>query len=66
MCAAGIFQAKIADVRIGLSREDLPKLLRPRKLGLDTLADDSGYHITITKGILKEKIQALFSNIEKK
>ena len=66
MCAAGIFQAKIADVRIGLSREDLPNLLRPRNLGITHLADDSGYAISITRGILKEDILELFSDVKKK
>ena len=65
MCAAGIFQAKIATVIIGASRNDLPQLLRSRKLGIDDLADDSGYQITIQKGVLKEKVLDLFTDIHK-
>lgn len=45
MCAGGIFQANISNVIIGLSRDDLPKLLRPRKLRIDDLAKDSKHEI---------------------
>lgn len=65
MCAAGIFQAKIADVRYGLSRKDLSWLLRPRKLGIKDLAKDSGYEIKISRGILKEKVFELFKDLKK-
>ncbi len=60
MCASGIFQAKIANIIIGLTRDDLPKLLRPRKIRLATLADDAGYHVNITTGIMKDEILKLF------
>lgn len=59
MCASGIFQAKIANIIIGLTRDDLPKLLRPRKVRLQTLADDSGYEVKITTGVMKDKILKL-------
>jgi hypothetical protein len=65
MCAAGIFQAGIGIVFIGVSRNDLPHLLRPRKLRIEDLAKDSGYKINITRGILKEKILPLFDDIKK-
>lgn len=65
MCAAGIFQAKIGEVFIGVSRSDLPHLLRQRKFGIDDLAQDSGYKINIVRGILKEKILQLFEDIKK-
>ena len=64
MCAAGIFQAKIADVRFGLSRSDL-SFLRPRKLSINDLAEDSGYEIKITRGLLKDKVLELFKDIRK-
>jgi len=66
MCAAGIFQAGIGDVFIGVSRDDLPHLLRPRKLHIEDLAQDSSHKITIERGLLKDKILPLFDNIQKK
>ncbi len=66
MCAAGIFQADIAKVTIGVSREELPKLLRPRKLKIENLADDSSYKIEISRGLLKEDILPMFEGVQKK
>lgn len=66
MCAAGIFQAKIAHVIIGLTRDDLPKLLRPRNIRIRHLAEDSGYKIHITTGIMKDKILRQFNDVVKK
>ncbi len=66
MCAAGIFQANIPKVIIGVSRADLPELLRPRKFGIDHLAEDSSYSIEIVRGILKDKVLALFADVKKK
>lgn len=63
MCASTIFQAKISNIYIGVSRQDLNHLLRPRKLKIDDLANDSGLDIHITKGLLKETILELFKNI---
>ena len=66
MCAAGIFQAGIGNVFIGVSRNDLPHLLRPRKLHIEDLAQDTNHKITIQRGLLKDKILPLFEDIEKK
>ncbi len=66
MCAAAIFQAKIPKIVVGLTREELPKLLRPRKILMKDLAEDSGYEINIEAGILKDEILEQFSNIKKK
>ncbi|PIY68575.1 tRNA-specific adenosine deaminase [Candidatus Roizmanbacteria bacterium CG_4_10_14_0_8_um_filter_39_9] len=66
MCAAGIFQANIGEVYIGVSRDDLPRLLRPRKLRIEDLAQDSGHEIKIQRGLLKDKILPLFEDIKKK
>lgn len=66
MCAAGIFQANIPKVIIGVPRADLPDLLRPRKLGIDHLAQDSSYSIEIIRGVLKDEILPLFADIKKK
>jgi tRNA(adenine34) deaminase len=65
MCAAGIFQAKISNLVIGLTRSDLPGLLRPRKILMKDLADDSGYQVSITTGICKEEILKEFSDVKK-
>lgn len=65
MCAAGIFQANIPQVIIGASREDLSKLLRPRNIRIEDLAQDSGHKISITRGVLKDTIIELFSGIKK-
>lgn len=66
MCAAEIFQAGIGNVFIGVSRDDLPHLLRPRKLRIEDLAQDSSHKITIQRGLLKDKILPLFENIKKR
>jgi len=66
MCASGIFQAKIPHVIVGLTRDDLPNLLRPRNILMKNLADDSGYEIRIETGVMKDEILELFSDIEKK
>ena len=63
MCASGIFQAKISKVVVGLTRDDLPQLLRPRRIRMQNLADDSGYKIAIETGVLKEQILQLFDKI---
>ncbi len=65
MCASAIFQAKVPKVVFGLSRSDLPHLLRKRKLGIDDLALDAGYEPMIIKGILKEDILELFADVKK-
>lgn len=63
MCAAGIFQAKIPHVVVGLTRQDLPGFLRPRKIQMRQLADDSGYEIQIETGVLKEEILSEFKSV---
>lgn len=62
MCAAAIFQAKIPNVIIGLTRDDLPNLLRSRKILMKNLAKDSGYPISIKTGVMKKEILELFDN----
>ncbi len=61
MCAAAIFQAKIPLVVIGASRRDLA-FLRPRTIDIQILADDSGYDITIIRGVMKQHVIALFED----
>jgi tRNA(Arg) A34 adenosine deaminase TadA len=65
MCAAALFQAKIPNVVVGLTRNDLPGFLRPRKILMKDLAKDSCYKITIKNSILKEEILKLFNDIKK-
>jgi len=65
MCAAGIFQANIDHVYIGASRDDLSRLLRPRTLRIEHVAEDAGYTIHIVKGILKDEVLELFKDIHK-
>lgn len=65
MCSAGIFQANIDKVFIGASRDDLPLLLRPRKLRIEDIAKDTGHKVEIVRGILKEKVIELFQDIKK-
>lgn len=62
MCSAVIFQAKIPQVVIGASRGDLP-FLRPREIGTQTLANDSGYDITIVHGVCRQEVLELFENV---
>lgn len=61
MCSAVIFQAKIPRVIIGASRDDLP-FLRPRQIGTQTLADDSGYDITIIRDVCRQEVLELFGS----
>lgn len=63
MCAAALFQAKIPEIIVGLTRDDLPNFLRPRKILMKDLANDSGYEISIETGILKEKILEQFKGV---
>jgi len=63
MCAAAIFQAKIPNVVVGLTRNDLPNFFRPRKILMKNLAKDSGYPISIKTGIMKKEILELFKNL---
>lgn len=65
MCAAAIFQAKIPNIVLGLTRNDLPNFLRPRKILMKDLAEDSGYKISIKTGLLKQEILELFNDIER-
>ncbi|MFA6473370.1 MAG: nucleoside deaminase [Patescibacteria group bacterium] len=66
MCAAAIFQAKIPKVFFGATREDLPWLMRARKVRIDDLAKDSNFSIQIVQGILKDKVLELFVDLEAK
>lgn len=63
MCASAIFQAKIPKVIFGATRNDLSKLLRPRKISINELAKDSGYEIELESGILKEEIIKEFEDL---
>jgi tRNA(Arg) A34 adenosine deaminase TadA len=65
MCASAIFQAKIPKVVIGVSRSDLPHLLRDRQFRIDHLAEDAGYRPKIVRGVLKESVLVLFADIKK-
>lgn len=65
MCASGIFQANMSRVIIGASRDDLPLLLRPRMLRIENLAEDTGRKIEIVKGVLRDEVLCLFTDIEK-
>lgn len=65
MCASAIFQAKIPKVIFSLTRADLPHLLRERRFRIDDLAEDVGYKVQITKGILKQEVLKLFADIKK-
>lgn len=66
MCSAAIFQAGISKVVIGASRSDLPDLLRARKFTIDQLAEDSSHKIDIIRGILKNEILQLFTDVNRK
>jgi len=66
MCAAGIFQANIPKVVIGVSRDDLPNFLRVRKVKIEHLAEDSSYKIEIVRGVLKDQILPLFADLQRK
>jgi hypothetical protein len=57
------FQA-IAQVIIGVSRDDLTHLLRPRKLKIDDLAADSAHGIKIIECVETEVLD-LFKEIQK-
>jgi len=65
MCAAAIFQAKIARVVFGVARDDLPLFFRPRHLRIGDLAADSGYAPVIVQGVLKDDIMQLFAELKR-
>lgn len=66
MCAAAIFQARIARVVYGVPRNELPQIFRQRRLRIGDLAVDSGYAPEIVQGFLKDDIVAMFEGIERK
>jgi len=66
MCAAAIFQADIPRVIIGASREDIPHILRSRKLRIDHLAGDSHHKIEIIRGVLRDEVLELFKGVKRK
>lgn len=63
MCAAAIFQAKIARVVFGVARSDLPRIFRTRKLRIRDLAVDSGYVPQIVEGVMRDEVLPLFEGI---
>jgi tRNA(adenine34) deaminase len=65
MCAAAIFQASIPKVIIGASREDIPHILRSRKLRIDDLAEDSGHKIELIRGVLRNDVLELFEGVKR-
>lgn len=65
MCASAIFQAGISHVYIALSRDDLPHLLRPRSLRIESLVPDLGYSPTIVRGLAREQMLVLFADVSK-
>ncbi len=65
MCASAIFQAGVANVVISLSRDDLPHLLRTRKIRIDDLSNDLNFQVNIIRGIKKPEMLNLFEGIGK-
>jgi len=65
MCAAAIFQAHIGQVVIAASRDDLSRLLRPRKLRIEDLVEDTGHKVEVIRGVLKDNVLELFRDINK-
>ena len=63
MCAAAIFQAKVARIVFAVERSDLPAIFRTRKLRIRDLAADSGYAPEIAQGLMKDEILALFAGV---
>lgn len=64
MCAAGICQANIRVIIIGASRDDIPWLLRPRKLRVEDIVGDSGLDVKIIKGVLRDEVISLFQDVK--
>lgn len=65
MCAAEIFQAHIPRVIMSVTRKDLSWFLRPRNIGIEDLANDSSYAISIEKGLMKDKVLEMFEYLKK-
>ena len=63
MCASAIFQAGISNIVISVSRDDLPHLLRTRKIRIDDLSTDLSFKVNITRGIKKAEMLSLFEDI---
>ncbi|MBI2592648.1 MAG: nucleoside deaminase [Candidatus Colwellbacteria bacterium] len=60
MCASAIFQANVPRVVIGISRDELPNIMRPRKIKIEQLAEDCSYKPEIVKGVLRDEVLKLF------
>lgn len=65
MCASAIFQSGIADIIISLSRDELPHLLRTRRIRIDDLAGDLNFQVNIIRGIKKTEMLSLFEDVGK-
>lgn len=65
MCTAGIIQAGITKIIIGASRNDLPNFFKPKKINIDTIIEDSQLPIEIIRGVSKDEVVSLFSDIKK-
>lgn len=66
MCAAAAFQAKIPRVVMALRRGELSHLLRDREIGIEELAADSGYAISLENGSHSPEVRELFAQVVKK
>lgn len=60
MCAGAIFHACIPRVVYAMSRDDLPKLFRSRKIRLRDLASDWHYSPEVVSGILSQEAIRIF------
>lgn len=65
MCASALFQAKIPRVIMALRRQDVSHLLRAREIGIEQLAADSGYDISLEDGTKSKEVLELFSKVKK-
>jgi tRNA(adenine34) deaminase len=63
MCSAAILQAQISHIAFGATRDDLPRVMRNRKIRLQQLIEDSPSKPEVRTGILKEEILELFMDV---
>lgn len=63
MCASAAFQAGIATVVMGATRNDLSHIFRQREVGIKELANDASYRIEIVPDVLNQQVIDLFNDI---
>lgn len=64
MCASAVFSAFIPRVVYALSRDDFPRVFRPRQIRLAQLVEDTQHTPEVITGVLRDEAFGLFDDIQ--